>query len=304
MTRAVQYSRRGGPEVLEVRELAEPHAGDGQVRVAVRAAALNAFDFKVRRNPAILPKQTLPSGQGLEFAGVIDEVGADSEGLSVGDEVLGWANFAAQAEHVVVPATNVAAKPPALDWAIASGIGLVGNTALRTVAALGIRPGETVLVSAVAGGVGIVAAQLALRAGATVLGTASEGNHAALRSLGIIPVAYGAGLVDHLRAAAPQGIDAVLDNAGRETVEAAIELGVSPGRINSIAYYEGVARYGISTVGGGGKTAEELAELAALFANKELVMPIEATFPLANVREAYEFFEPGHLLGKVVLTIP
>jgi NADPH:quinone reductase-like Zn-dependent oxidoreductase len=304
MMRAVQYSRRGGPEVLEVREIDEPHAGVGQVRVAVRAAALNFFDVKVRQNPEIMPKQTLPSGQGLEFAGVIDEVGADSAGLSVGDQVLGWANFAAQADYVVVPATHVTAKPPAIDWATAAGIGLVGNTAMRTVAALGIRPGETVLVSAAAGGVGIIAAQLALRAGATVLGTASESNHAALRSLGIIPVAYGAGLVDRLRASAPQGIDAVLDNAGRQSVEAAIELGVSPSRINSIVYFEGAGQYGISTVGGGGKTAEGLSELAALFASTELILPIAATFPLSEVRSAYEFFESRHLLGKVVLTVP
>ncbi|MHC5796838.1 NADP-dependent oxidoreductase [Lacisediminihabitans sp. FW035] len=304
MSRIVQYSRYGGPEVLDIVEVDEPHAGQGQVRVAVRAAGLNNFDAKVRRSPAILPNRSLPSGQGAEFAGVIDEVGEDVTAAAVGDEVLGWSNFSAQADFVVVPASQVAQKPSGLDWATAGGVGLVGNTAERATRAVAPIAGETVLVSAAAGGVGLFAAQLAIASGATVIGTASEGNHHFLRDLGIIPVAYGPGLADRLRSASPQGIDAVIDNAGQETIEAAIELGVDPKRINSIVYYEGVAKYGISTVGGGGKTSADLARLARLVADGTIVLPIAATFPLAEVRAAYELLESRHLRGKVVLTLP
>lgn len=304
MSRQVQYSRHGGPEVLELVEVDEPHAGDGQVRVAVRAAGLNAFDFKARQNPAMLPNRPLPRGQGSEFAGVVDEIGASVTEVAVGDEVLGWTSFAAQADFVTVPAAQVAPKPAGLDWATAGGIGLVGNTARRSTDAVSPRPGETVLVSAAAGGVGLLAAQFAVADGARVIGTASEQNHEFLRELGVIPVAYGPGLVDRLRAAAPDGIDAVIDNSGQETVEAAIELGVDPKRINTIVYFAGVEKHGITSIGGGAKTADDLAALARLVADGEVVMPIAATYPLAEVRRAYERLESRHVRGKIVLTLP
>ncbi|MBG6107665.1 NADP-dependent oxidoreductase [Frigoribacterium sp. CG_9.8] len=308
MSRIVQYSRYGGPEVLEIVEVDEPHAGPGEVRVSVRAAGLNPFDSKVRQSPAMLPNRTLPSGQGAEFAGVIDEVGAGTATatatLAVGDEVLGWSNFSAQADFVIVPADQVAPKPSALSWAAAGGLGLVGNTAERSTRAVALTPGETVLVSAAAGGVGLFAAQLALADGAIVIGTASEANHDYLRGLGVIPVAYGPGLIDRLRAVAPSGIDAVIDNAGQETVEIAIELGVDPKRINSIVYFDGVAKYGISTVGGGGKKSADLARLARLVADGSIALPIAGTYPLAEVRAAYQQLDSRHFLGKIVLTLP
>lgn len=304
MSRIVQYHRYGGPEVLEIVEITEPHAGPGQVRVAVRAAGINNFDAKARQSPAILPKRTLPSGQGAEFAGVVDEVGEGVSGITAGDEVLGWCNFSAQADVVVVPARQVAPKPAELAWITAGGLGLVGNTAERSLRAVAPQTGETVLVSAAAGGVGLLVAQFALACGSTVIGTASEGNHEFLQSLGIIPVAYGPGLADRVRAAAPKGIDAVIDNAGQETVDAAIGLGVDPKRINSIVYFEGAEKYGISTVGGGGKTSEDLARLARLVAGGGIVLPIAASFPLAEVGAAYELLESRHLRGKIVLTVP
>ncbi len=304
MSRAVQYSTHGGPEVLEIVEVPEPHAGPGQVRVAVRAAGLNPFDYKVRADPDYMPSHALPSGQGNEFAGVVDEIGHEVTGVSVGDEVLGWNSFAAQADYVVVPFAHVARKPAALDWPSAGSIGLVGNTAKRATDAVAPGKGDTVLVGGVAGGVGLFSAQLAIRAGATVIGTASEANHGFLRTRGIVPVTYGPGLVERIRGAAPQGITAVIDSAGQETVEAGLELGVAPGRINTVAYSAGVELYGIQAVGGGGKTAASLAELAELVASGEVVMPIAAAYPLAEVRAAYERLESRHLLGKVVLTLP
>ena len=304
MSRIVQYNRYGGPEVLDIVEVDEPHARPGEVRVAVRAAGINNFDSKVRQSPAIMPNRALPSGQGSEFAGVIDEVGEGSTTAAVGDEVLGWSNFEAQADFVVVPADQIAPKPATLGWAAAGGLGLVGNTAERSTRAVTPQPRETVLVSAAAGGVGLFAAQFALADGAIVIGTASEDNHDYLRGLGVIPIAYGPGLIDRLRAAAPHGIDAVIDNAGQETIEVAIELGVNPKRINTIVYFEGAAKYGISTVGGGGKKSEDLARLARLVADGTIVLPIAATYPLADVRTAYEQLETRHLRGKIVLTLP
>src|SRR5690606_9017665 len=146
----------------------------------------------------------LPSGQGAEFAGVVDQVGEDVTTVSVGDEVLGWTSFAAQAEFVVVKADRVAPKPAELDWAAAGGLGLVGNTALRSTNSLGLGPSDTVLVSAAAGGVGLLAVQFARAAGATVVATASPANHDFLRSLGAIPVAYGDGQLQRLREASPE----------------------------------------------------------------------------------------------------
>ena len=302
MSRAVSYSGYGAPEVLEVVEVPDEHAGPGQLRIAVRAAGLNPFDVKVRRG--LLPKHTLPSLQGSEFAGVVDQVGDGVTEWHTGDEVLGWIGRGAQAEQVVVPATSVAAKPEGLDWATASGLGLVGNTAKRATDSLSLGPDDTVLVSGAAGGVGLLSAQLAKRTGATVIGTASERNHDFLRGLGIVPVSYGSGMPDRLRDAAPQGFTAVLDNVGGEVIDVALALGVAAERINTIADSAAAARHGLGSVGGGGKTAAELAELAGLVAAGALVLPIRASYPMAEVRAAYEDLETGHGLGKVVLTIP
>jgi NADPH:quinone reductase-like Zn-dependent oxidoreductase len=299
MSRAVRFTRYGGPDVLEVVEVDEPHPGDGQVRVAVRAAGVNPFDSKVRRGA--VPNLTAPRGQGSEFAGVVDEVGGTVTTVAVGDEVLGWAS-SCQADFVLARATSVAPKPRELDWETAGGLGLVGNTAVRAAGAIALTADDTVLVSGVTGGVGLLSAQFARRAGATVIGTAREAHHDFLRSLGIIPVAYGEGLAEALTTVAPGGITAVLDSVGSSIVELALALGVPAGRINSVAIDDGAERYGISTVGGGKKTAAELAELARLAASGELVLPIRAAFPLASVREAYQELETGHGIGKIVLT--
>lgn len=303
MSKAVSYAEYGTPEVLEVVEVEEPHANAGEVRVAVRAAGLNPFDYKVRRG-GYLPSHTLPSRQGAEFAGVIDEVGAGVTQWAVGDEVLGWIGRGAQAEFVVVPEKNLAAKPAELDWAVAGGIGLVANTAKRSVDSLGLGPRDTVLVTAAAGGVGVVAVQLAKATGATVVGTASESRHDFLRGLGVVPVAYGDGELERLRAAAPQGYTAALDNIGGEAIRTALALGIPPERINTIADHNAVKELGVQGVGGGGKSSEELAEFARQAAAGELVVPIRSTYPVADVVAAFQDLETGHGLGKVVLLFP
>lgn len=301
-SRVVSYSSYGGPEVLEVIDSALPHPAEGQVRVAVRAAGLNPFDAKVRRG-GYLPNHQLPSRQGAEFAGVVDEIGEGVDQWHVGDEVLGWLARGAQAEHVLVAATNLARKPAGLDWAVAGGIGLVGNTAKRESDALNLTAEDTVLVTGAAGGVGLLASQFALHRGATVVGTASEGNHEFLRSLGVIPVSYGEGELERLRAAAPQGFTAALDHQGGAAIQTALDLGIPASRINTIADQDAVTRLGISGVGGGKKTADELAELARLAASGELVLPIRSTYPLAEVVAAYQDLETGHGLGKIVLLV-
>ncbi|MEO7147949.1 MAG: NADP-dependent oxidoreductase [Terrimesophilobacter sp.] len=303
MSRAVSYSEYGGPEVLTVVEVPTPHAGPGEVRVAVRAAGLNPFDSKVRRG-GYLSTHTLPSLQGAEFAGVIDEIGDDVTGLAVGDEVLGWIGRGAQAEHTVVPATRLARKPVDLDWAVAGGIGLVANTAKRASDSLDLTASDTVLVTAAAGGVGIMSAQFARRAGAKVIGTASTGNHEFLRLLGVIPVRYGDGEVERLRAAAPDGFTAALDHIGGSAIQTALELGIPPQRINTTVDSDTVEQLGIGHVGGGKKNAQELAEFARLAADGELVVPIRSSYHLDNVVDAYRDLDTGHGLGKVVLLIP
>jgi enoyl reductase len=302
MSRAVEYSEYGGPEVLELVDEPEPHAGVGEVRVAVRAAGLNPFDYKVRRG-GYLPNHTLPARQGAEFAGIVDEVGADVTGWAVGDEVLGWVGRGAQAEYVVVPATQLAAKPAVLDWAVAGGIGLVANTARRAVDSLELGPDDTVLVTGAAGGVGVIAAQFATATGARVVGTASEANHEFLRGLGVVPVAYGDGELDRLRDAAPGGYTAALDTVGGQAIRTAIALGIPVDRINTIADHAAVEELGVRGVGGGKKTSEELAEFARQAAEGELVVPIRSTHPLAEVVAAYHDLETGHGLGKVVLLL-
>ncbi|MEO7121734.1 MAG: NADP-dependent oxidoreductase [Lacisediminihabitans sp.] len=301
MPQAVSFARYGGPEVLEVIEVPEKQAGEGQVRVAVRTAGLNPFDVKVRHG--VLPKHTLPSLQGSEFAGVVDQVGAGVTQWRVGDEVLGWIGRGAQAEQVVVAATSLTAKPQGLDWVTAGGLGLVGNTAKRATDSLSLGAHDTVLVSGAAGGVGLLSAQFARLAGATVLGTASMRNHDALRALGVVPVAYGAGMLERLRDAAPHGITAMLDTVGGEAIEVAIALGVPTTRINTIADHEAAARLGLGTVGGGGKTSAELSEIAQLATAGSLVLPIRSSYPMSEVRAAYEDLESGHGLGKIVLVI-
>ena len=301
MSLAVKYNEFGPPSVLKVVEVPTPTAKPGRVRVAVRAAGLNPADYKGREGQFHGPSFTFPAGIGRELAGVVDQVGEGAEGFAVGDEVFGTMVSGALAEYAVTNPASLAPKPAGLDWATAGGLALAGTTAWDSLASQNVTADDTVLVSAAAGGVGVIISQLALRAGATVIGTASEGNHPFLRELGVIPVAYGAGLVDRIRAAAPQGVTVVFDHHGAETIEAAIELGVDRERINTIA--TDPADYGVVRVGRGPANATTLASLAALVVSGELVVPVEAVYPLGEVVAAFEHLEHGHVRGKIVVTV-
>lgn len=303
MPRRVEYTRFGGPEILEVIEVERPEPGPGQIRVRVRAAGLNPIDWKIFTGLAASAYGVEPpSGNGNDFAGEVDALGQGVTGVELGALVFGGARNDAQADYLLIDPSMVLPVPDGLDLDLAGTLDIAARTAVASVAAVGVTAGDIVLVSAAAGGVGVIASQLALRAGATVIGTASDDNHEFLRSIGVIPVVYGEGLVDRLRAAAPGPFTAALDNHGRATIDAALTLGVAPARINTIADRAAAAELGLSAVGGAAASLTDLAEVAALIASGDLVLPIDSVYPLERVRDAYEHLRAGHLRGKIVLT--
>jgi NADPH:quinone reductase-like Zn-dependent oxidoreductase len=305
MSRAVIQEQFGGPEVLQVRDVAEPHAGPGQVRVRVAAAGLNPVDWKVAGSAEAAGRFgiTLPAGFGNDFAGVIDEVGDGAGGFAAGDRVYGGARGRAVADYAIVRpgADPLLHTPDGVDDITASTLVIAGRTADAVVAAIGVHPGDTVLIGGAAGGVGVFAVQLARRAGARVIGTASEAAFGFLRELGADPVAYGDGLADRVRALAPQGVTAAADLTGTDTARAAVELGVSPGRIATIAAAS--PPQGTHATGGRDATPGALERIATAIAAGELVVPIAATFPIEQARAAVELQRAGHVHGKVVITV-
>ena len=304
MSRAVRFEQYGGIDVLQVVEVADPTPGPGEVRVRVRAAGTNPGDAKIRLGllhemwPA-----TFPSGQGSDLAGVVDAVGDGVDGVAVGDEVIAFTDDrSSQAELVVVAAEHTTPRPEALPWEVAGALFVAGATAWAAVGSVDLGPGDTVVVSAAAGGVGSLAVQLAARTGATVIGLASPANHDWLRDHGVVPVAHGDGVLDRIRAAAPDGVDALIDLHGDGYVELGLELGVDPKRIDTVVDFAAVGTHGVQSVGNAaGASAEVLAELAGLLAAGDIELPIAATFPLDQVREAYRQLEQGHTRGKIVL---
>jgi NADPH:quinone reductase-like Zn-dependent oxidoreductase len=304
--KAVRFDHYGDIDVLEVREVPRPSPGPGEVLVEVKAAGINPGEAAIRKGvlhdrwPA-----TFPSGQGSDLAGVVAEIGPGVETFTVGEEVLGFTNQrASQAEFVVVPATQLTAKPPAVSWEVAGGLFVAGTTAYAAVRAVELTAGDTVAVSAAAGGVGTIAVQLVKRAGATVLGIAGPSNDEWLSAHGVIPVNYGDDLADRLRAAAPNGLlNAFLDFFGGIYVELAVtELGVAPQRVDTIVDFAAVEKFGVKAAGNADASdASVLAELANLVAAGEVDVPITEAFPLEEVQQAYRTLEQRHTRGKIVL---
>lgn len=299
---AVVFEEFGGPEVLRTEDVAEPHAGPGEVRVKVHAAGVNPMDFKIRRGWVQgFIDTTFPATPGVEVAGVVDEVGEGAD-FAIGDEIVGWSKTGSYAEHAVVG--NVVAKPAGVQWEQAVGLPVAGETAQRVLDELQLKSGETLLVHGAAGGVGSIAVQLAKAAGATVIGTASPANHEFLREIGAIPVAYGEGLVDRVREAAPQGIDAVFDVAGYGGLQESIELRGGTDRIVTIADMQ-AGKLGVAVSGGGTTTPEEvrtgLTNQLQAVADGRLRVRIAETFPLTEAAKAQELSESGHARGKLVV---
>ncbi|MGK9148614.1 NADP-dependent oxidoreductase [Plantibacter flavus] len=303
MARYVRFDAFGGPEVFRLVEGDIPRPGHGEVRVRVIVAGLNPVDYKLAASPEALASygRELPSGNGNDFAGVVDGVGTGVTGFATGDRVYGGHRFFAQADFLTAPADILHHLPPGLTLEQAGALDIAGRAALASVAAVGVGPRDTVLVSAAAGGVGVLAAQLAKRAGAVVLGTAGDRNQEFLRGLGVIPVLYGDGLRGRVEAAAPAGITAVVDTHGRETLQLAVDLGVAPERVNTIADRPFAAEHGFSGVGGQAATLDQLAELGEWIGRGEIVLPIDSVWPMERVVDAYRHLIDGRIRGKVVL---
>jgi NADPH:quinone reductase-like Zn-dependent oxidoreductase len=304
MPRAVQFDEYGDIDVLKVRDVPRPEPASDEVLVRVRAAGINPGENAIRigalheRWPA-----TFPSGQGSDLAGVVEEVGSTARTWSVGDEVVGWVDTrASHAELVAVPAGNLVPRDPAVPWQVAGALFVAGTTAYANMRAVGASRGDTIVVAGAAGGVGSLTVQLLRRAGATVIGLASEPNHAWLRGHEVVPVTYGNGVLERIRATAPQGVDAFVDTFGDGYVDLALELGVAKDRINTIIDFSGAARTSVKNEGMHAfANADVLAELVKLVAARDLEVPIAATYPLAEVRAAYQELMHRHTRGKIVL---
>ena len=308
MTRVVLATAYGGPEVLTVADRPVSAPGPGEARVEVRAAGVNPADWKSYTGAFGTDPAQLPRRLGFEVSGVVTAVGPDVA-LSVGDEVIGFRVSGGYAAEVVVPATALVPKPASLGWEPAAGLMLAGATAVHALTATGVGPGDTVLVHGAAGGVGLMAVQLAALRGARVVGTVGGDGADLVRRLGAEPVRYGAGLADRVRAVAPDGVDAALDLVGTdEAVDVSLELVAERQRIATIAAFGRAAADGIRALGGGpgADPGTELrdaarAELAALAGAGRLEVVVAGSFPLEDVAAAHRQGMAGHTHGKLVL---
>ena len=304
MTVAYVYSSNGGPEVESFADLPRPVPGPGQLLVAVRAAGVNPVDWKRRAGyrPPGAPAPELPAVFGGEVAGVVEELGDGVEGFAVGDAVFGNPVAGGYAQYAVLPAALAAHKPPKVSWADAATLPIAAATAYDGVHQLGLPPGSTLLVTGAGGGVGVAAVQLAVHQGLTVVGTASPAKKEFVESLGAVHVAYGPGLVERLRAAAPQGVDAVYDLVGGTALEEAAELLTDRHKLISGADRETVGKLGGAPVARE-RTAAVLEALAQLVSDGVLRPFVTATFPLERAGAALRAVEEGHAQGKIVIEI-
>ncbi|MEU6506264.1 MULTISPECIES: NADP-dependent oxidoreductase [unclassified Streptomyces] len=313
MSEAVVARAYGGPDVLSVIEVAVPEPGPGQVRIEVRAVGVNPVDHKVYSGAFGTDPANLPMRLGAEAAGVVTAVGAGATGpagpIAVGDEVIVYRAPGAYATELVVPASSVVPKPAGLSWEQAGGLMVAGVTAVHVLEAIGLRENDSVLIHGAAGGVGLMAVQLAVERGVTVLGTASPAKHEVLRELGAIPVAYGPGLADRVRAAAPAGVQAAADLVGTdEAVDVSVELVADRSRIATIAAFERGAGAGIKLLGGGPgadpgaeiRAAARLRLTEAAAAGRLRVL-IAGSHPLREAAAAHRRIMTGHTTGKIVL---
>ena len=296
--RALQYAAYGGPEVLEWTEAPDPHPGPQQIRIAVRAASVNPIDWKTFGGSPGGEPMVGTGYLGHDAAGVVDEVGEGVTGVAVGDDVLGCGQHA-QAEYAVLD--SWAAKPASVDWAVAAAAGVSGEASERGLRRLDVTAGDTLFVDGGAGGVGAVVVQMALARGARVIASASETNHDYLREIGAIPVLYGDGVAERVRAAADGPVDAVFDVAGKTPVGDLISLAPRASQVLSISNF-GAGEAGAQVTGGGADSQpmEALAEVAELLVENKLVIKVQ-TFPFDRAAEAYRISQGGHVRGKLVL---
>jgi NADPH:quinone reductase-like Zn-dependent oxidoreductase len=298
--RAVEFKTFGGPEVLQLVDVPEPHPSAGQVRVHVRAVGVNPADWKFRRGAF---GGDLPQRTGHEVAGVIDEIGPGVVGARAGDRVFGFAVDAAGAADYALMA-EYAQIPSQLGFVEAAGVPVAAETAVRTLNLLGVVADSTVLINGAAGVVGSAAVQLARARGARVIGTASLGNHEFVRSLGAEAVTYGDGLAARVLEVAPGGVDLALDAAGGGVLPVLVTLTGGPDRVVTIADFEGAQSSGVRFSAGmaGDRAENALADVEQLIASGKFSIRIAEVLPLEQIRRAHELSETGHTRGKLVLT--
>ncbi|HXB91253.1 MAG TPA: NADP-dependent oxidoreductase [Puia sp.] len=302
--KAVRFDHYGGIDVLHIEDVPLPEPGQGQVLVKVRAAGINPGEAAIREG--LLAKQWpahFPSGQGSDFAGVVEKIGPEVKKFTQGDEVIGFTeNRASQAEYVLAEADHLIRRPAHVSWEQAGALFVAGTTAYAAVKSVGLKKGDTLVISAAAGGVGSIALQLAVIAGAKVIGLAGSENHAWIISKGAVPVSYGEGMKERIMAAANGKVDAFIDTYGHGYVELAVQLGVSPDRIDTIIDFPAAQKYKVRTAGNAqAATAEVMSELAALMESGRLEIPIDRVFPLVEVQDAFRVLERRHTHGKIVL---
>ncbi|WP_369382640.1 NADP-dependent oxidoreductase [Streptomyces sp. cg36] len=294
----VSFAEFGGQDVLHLTDAEEPHAGPGQIRVAVRAAGVNPVDWRIREGQFQQTRPIeLPSGIGQDAAGVVDEVGPGVEGVEVGDHVFGR-GVSAYAEFAVLSAW--ARMPEDLTFEEAAGYPSVVETALRIMSQAGVRPGQTLLVSGASGGVGSAVLQIARERGITVIGTAGAGNQEYLRELGALATTYGEGWVERVRGLGE--VDAALDLAGSGVIRELVELTGDPDKVISIADL-GAPEHGVRFSGVTGDVPQALAEAADLIARQRLRIPVEKSYPLAEAGAAQADSQAGHTRGRRVLVV-
>jgi NADPH:quinone reductase-like Zn-dependent oxidoreductase len=298
--RAVQFAAYGGPEVLQIVDAVEPHAGPGQVRIAVRAAGVNGMDWKVRQGHLAGGKPLdRPSGTGLDAAGVVDEVGEGVTGVAAGDAVFGSGRDT-YAEFAVLNAW--AAIPDGMSFEEAAGLPIPAETARRALRQVGVQPGQTLLISGAAGGVGSALTQIARDRGITVIGTAGAGNQDYLRSIGATPTTYGEGMVDRVRALAPDGVDAAIDVAGSGVIADLIALTGDPAKVLSIADFT-ASQLGAQVSYQSEDRPAAFAEAARLWTQGALRLPVARTFPLTEAGAAQAAAQGGHVAGRWIVTV-
>lgn len=299
--KAVQFSEYGGPEVVHVVDVDAPHAGPGQVRIAVRAAGVNPSDWKRREGQyRAFEAVTFPSGFGVEASGVVDEVGPGVAGVAVGDAVFGFGE-ATMAQYAVL--THWAQKPDDLPFEVAGGLPVIADTATRALDEVGVTSGQTLLVSGAAGGIGTAVIQLARLRGATVIGTASAPKQDYLRDLGATPTTYGPGLAERVDALAPAGVDAAIDVAGSGVIPDLIAIVGNPAHVLSVADFS-AEQYGAKFSHGPPKDPERIfAEVARLYADGRFRLRVDQTFPLERTAEAQTISAAGRVTGKLVVAV-
>lgn len=294
----VSFAEFGGPDVLQLIDAEEPHAGPGRIRVAVRAAGVNPVDWRVREGQVLGAHPTeLPAGVGLDAAGIVDEVGEGVDGVEVGDRVFGEGS-STYAEFAVLSAW--ARMPEGLSFEEAAGYPSVVETALRVIREVGVLPGQTLLVSGASGGVGSAVLQIARDRGITVIGTGGASNQDYLRGLGALATTYGEGWTERVRQLGRA--DAALDLAGSGVIRELVELTGDPRRVVSIADL-GAPAFGVRFSGVAGSVPDALAEAARLIARGKLHIPVEKSYALAEAAEAHTDSRAGHTRGRRVIVV-